>query len=280
LQIGGNYSSTYHGPNPSTKWGGSRRNRTIIERACSIAYASQRPGFLWTELNNTATYLINISPTRSNNGNTPDQLYYQTLPRVDHLRIFGSICYLHVPEESCSKLESKTKQCFFLGYNNQSKAYRVYDLVHKCIHISRDFFLTNNKLASISYNLPYRYIQNLLYFQNILSIPKIMNQHLLFIPHQGPPAYLLTLIQVRPRQVKYLQHRSPNLLFLLHLLHQSSQILPDNIHLEIRNPIPNFVIMMCLTLPIFTTTLNLLLNVNIFMKPHIILDGPLQYKRR
>jgi transposase InsO family protein len=115
-----------------------RRNRTIIERACSMGSASQCPGFLWTELVNTATYLINISPTRSNNGNTPDQLYYQTLPRVDHLRIFGSICYLHVLKESRSKLESKTKQCIFLGYDDQSKAYRVYDPIHKRIYISQD----------------------------------------------------------------------------------------------------------------------------------------------
>ena len=83
-----------------------------------MAFASQFLGFFSMELIDTATYLINISPTRSNNGNIPDQLYYQTLPGVDHLRIFGSICYLHVPKESRSKLESKTKQCFFLGYND------------------------------------------------------------------------------------------------------------------------------------------------------------------
>ena len=141
-------------------------------------------------------------------------------------------------------------------------------------------FLTNNKLASISYNLPHRYIQNLLYFQNILSTSKIMNQHLMFILHQGPLAYLLASIQVHSCQVKYLQHHSLNLLFFLLLLHQSSQILPDNIHLESGNPIPNFKIMMYLTLLVFTTTLNLLLKVDTFMKPHSILDGPLQYKRR
>ena len=61
-----------------------RRNRTIIERARSMASTSSCPNFLWTELINTENYLINISPTRSNHGTTPDHLYYGTVPKVAH----------------------------------------------------------------------------------------------------------------------------------------------------------------------------------------------------
>jgi hypothetical protein len=115
-----------------------------------MASDSQCPNFLWTELVNTATYLINISPTRSNNGTPFDQLYYKSKPRVDHLRIFGSTCYVHVPKESRSKLENKTKKCFFLGYDDQSKAYRVYDPIYKKVHISCDIIFEEQ---NIGYNL-------------------------------------------------------------------------------------------------------------------------------
>ena len=59
---------------PQQNGAAERRNRTIIERARSMASASQCPNYLWSELINTANYLINISPTRSNQGTTPDQL--------------------------------------------------------------------------------------------------------------------------------------------------------------------------------------------------------------
>jgi hypothetical protein len=104
---------------PHTQQNGvaERWNRTIIEHDRSIATASKCPAFLWTELINIATHLINLSPTCSNHGITPNQVYYQIQSRIDHLHIFGSVCYLHVPKEIRSKLDSKTQKCFFLGYD-------------------------------------------------------------------------------------------------------------------------------------------------------------------
>jgi transposase InsO family protein len=72
-----------------------RRNRTIIECARCMANASNCPGFLWPEVVNAANHLINLSPTKANSGIPPNQLYHGISPKVDHLRIFGSLCYLH-----------------------------------------------------------------------------------------------------------------------------------------------------------------------------------------
>jgi hypothetical protein len=73
-----------------------RRNRTIIERARSMATISNCPGYLWPEVVNTANHLINLSLTSANSCIHPDQLYYGNTPKVDHLRIFGSLCYLKI----------------------------------------------------------------------------------------------------------------------------------------------------------------------------------------
>jgi hypothetical protein len=124
-----------------------RRNKTIIESARSMAASSNCPSFLWTELVNTANYLTNLSPIHANNGITPDQKYTRCILRIDHLRIFGSLCFLHIPKESRSKLESKTKRCYFLGYDEQSKAYRIFDLAAKRIHISRDIVFDETKIG-------------------------------------------------------------------------------------------------------------------------------------
>jgi transposase InsO family protein len=121
-----------------------RRNRTLIEWARSMATDSNCPTFLWTEVINTANHLVNLSPTRVNYGLIPDEKFYSKKPRVDHLRIFGSICYLHIPKEKRYKLDSKSIQCFFLGYDKNSKVYRVFEPTSKKIHLSRDIVFDEN----------------------------------------------------------------------------------------------------------------------------------------
>jgi hypothetical protein len=124
-----------------------RRNRSIIERARCMANANNCLGFLCPEVVNTANHLLNLSPTRANSSILPDQLYYKAIPRVEHLRIFGSLCYLHVLKEQRSKLDSKTKPCFFVGYDEQSKACRVYKPISHIIHISRDIVFKARKVG-------------------------------------------------------------------------------------------------------------------------------------
>jgi hypothetical protein len=89
---------------------------------------------------------INLSPTRANSGIPPDQLYHGITLKVDHIKIFSSLCYLHIPKEHRSKLESKTKSCFFLGYDEQSKAYRAFDPITRKFHISRDIVFDEHKI--------------------------------------------------------------------------------------------------------------------------------------
>ena len=45
---------------------------------------------------------------------------------VSHLKIFGCLVYLHIPKEKISKLDSLGKKGIFVGYSDQSKAYRIH----------------------------------------------------------------------------------------------------------------------------------------------------------
>ena len=47
-------------------------------------------------------------------------------PKVNHLKIFGCLVYVHVPKEKRLKLEPSGKKGIFFGYNDSLKAYRVY----------------------------------------------------------------------------------------------------------------------------------------------------------
>ena len=44
------------------------------------------------------------------------ELYLGTKPNVQHLRVFGSIAYVHVPKEKQRQLDAKAEKCILVGY--------------------------------------------------------------------------------------------------------------------------------------------------------------------
>ena len=115
-----------------------RRNQTLVEKMCSMLIGSKAPGYLWNEAVNTANYLVNRGPTRANQGVTPEEQYSGHIPKVDHLRTWGCVAYVHVPKSDRHKLDSKTMAYRFIGYDDQTKAFRLYLPDKKKVVISKD----------------------------------------------------------------------------------------------------------------------------------------------
>ena len=57
---------------------------------------------------------------------------------MDYFRVWRCIGDVHVPDTKRSKLENKSYKCVLLGYNDESKAYRLFDPITKKIVINRD----------------------------------------------------------------------------------------------------------------------------------------------
>ena len=57
---------------------------------------------------------------------------------ISHFRVFGFLTYAHILEEIRKKLDDKGEQCMFLGYSEQSKAYKLYNPITKKDIISID----------------------------------------------------------------------------------------------------------------------------------------------
>jgi hypothetical protein len=67
----------------------------------------------------------------------PEEVWSGRKPYVCHLKVFGSICYKHVPDARRNKLEDKSEDMILVGYHNTG-AYRLLDPQSKKIVISRD----------------------------------------------------------------------------------------------------------------------------------------------
>ena len=59
---------------------------------------------------------------------TPYEYWFGKQPDVSNLKVFGSVCYTHIPSESRRKLDPKSRKAIFIGYPLDTKGYKVYDL--------------------------------------------------------------------------------------------------------------------------------------------------------
>ncbi|GJZ58551.1 retrovirus-related pol polyprotein from transposon TNT 1-94 [Tanacetum coccineum] len=57
---------------------------------------------------------------------------------VSHLRVFGSIAYVHVPSQKRSKLDDRSEKHVFVCYDKHSKGYKLYNPVTRKVVVSRD----------------------------------------------------------------------------------------------------------------------------------------------
>jgi hypothetical protein len=85
----------------------------------------------WVNVVLCEVYLRNKSPSHALGKKTPYEMWYDRIPSIRHLRVFGFACYVLIPKDQRNKLGAKSQKCIFLGYTNTTKAYRLYDEINK-----------------------------------------------------------------------------------------------------------------------------------------------------
>jgi len=115
-----------------------RDNRTLVESARAMLHGKNLPTRLWEEAVNTACYILNRTPTSCNQGKSPYEMWTGKKPRLDHIRVFGSTAYVHVPTQLRKKWDKKSKKMILVGYQAESRNYRLYDPQTARITVSRD----------------------------------------------------------------------------------------------------------------------------------------------
>jgi hypothetical protein len=124
--------------NPQKNGFTERKNISIVEAVKVMIHNQHLPMFLWVEASMTAVYVHNISPHKTLRNMTPDEAFTVVKLEVGHFKIFGCPIYIHVPKEKRTKLNPSGKKDTFVGYNESSKAYRIYIPGQRQIEVSRD----------------------------------------------------------------------------------------------------------------------------------------------
>jgi hypothetical protein len=96
------------------------------------------PERFWSEAVNTACHAINWLYLHRLLKKTSYELLTGNKPNVSYFRVFGSKCYILVKKGRHSKFAPKAVEEFLLGYESNSKAYRVFNKSLGLVKVSSD----------------------------------------------------------------------------------------------------------------------------------------------
>ncbi|CAN7059401.1 unnamed protein product [Brassica oleracea var. botrytis] len=115
-----------------------RKNRHLMGVARSMMFQTNVPKRFWSDAVMTACYLINRTPTRILGDLTPYEVLNKRKPSINHLRVFGCLCYVLQPDGQRNKLEPRSTKAVFLGYSTTQKGYKCYVPEARRVLVSRD----------------------------------------------------------------------------------------------------------------------------------------------
>lgn len=115
-----------------------RKHRHLLEVCRALLFQSNLPLCLWGHCLLTATYLINRFPSTILKEKTPYEMLFKYKPSYIHLRTFGCLCFVSTQKPGRDKLQPRAIPCVMIGYPINQKGYKVFDLTHKRVFVSRD----------------------------------------------------------------------------------------------------------------------------------------------
>jgi transposase InsO family protein len=116
-----------------------RLNRTLLEKTRCLLKDANLPNLFWGEAVKTANYIRNHVMTSICKEKVPIELWSGRRPSIKFFRIFGCTAYATIPKQHRGgKLNKRAVKGIFIGYDENRKAYRVWDPSEKKVMHSRD----------------------------------------------------------------------------------------------------------------------------------------------
>lgn len=112
----------------------------ILNLARSMLKSKNLPKEFWAKVVACTVYLSNLSPTRKMywKRHHKKHIVEESQHVISHLRVFESIAHAYVPDERIIKLDEKSERFIFIGYDSNSKGYKLYNPDNKMFIISQD----------------------------------------------------------------------------------------------------------------------------------------------
>ena len=129
-----------------------RKNRTLVDMINAMLMHAKLPTNLWEETLLTACHVHNRIPSKKTK-TSPYEIWKGRKLNLSYLRVWGCIAYYRFPNPKRTKLGPRALKNVFVGYAENSKAYRLLDKDSNVIIESRDVeFLETSFLGNSNVN--------------------------------------------------------------------------------------------------------------------------------
>jgi hypothetical protein len=115
-----------------------RKNRTLLDMARTMLDEYKTSDRFWVEAINTACYAINRLYLHRILKKISYELLTGKKPNVSYFRVFVSKCFILVKRGRKSKFAPKVVEGFLLGYDSNTRAYRVLNKSTGLVEVSCD----------------------------------------------------------------------------------------------------------------------------------------------
>ena len=125
-----------------------RLNQTLDNCVKTLLSSAKLPINFWDSAILCACRLYNLNPHQGNNSLIPDEVFFNKLVDISHLKVFGCRVYFYNNHKK-NKLDNNTKPGIFLGYASDSTGYKILDITTNSIISARDVYFMENIPGSI-----------------------------------------------------------------------------------------------------------------------------------
>jgi hypothetical protein len=116
----------------------------IVEVGLALLSNASMPLKYWDDAFITATFLINLLPTKVLNLESPTEKLIHVKPNYESLHVFGCACWPNIRPYNKHKLSFCSKRCVFLGYSFCHKGVKCLDVTTGRVYISWDVVFDEN----------------------------------------------------------------------------------------------------------------------------------------
>jgi hypothetical protein len=115
-----------------------RKNRTLLDMARTMLDEYKTLDRFWAKAINTACYSINRLYLHRILKKTSYEVLTGKKPNVSYFRVFRSKCFIPIKIGRNSKCSSKAVEGFLLGYDSNTRTYRVFNKSTGLVEVSCD----------------------------------------------------------------------------------------------------------------------------------------------
>ncbi|GBM57485.1 hypothetical protein AVEN_231194-1 [Araneus ventricosus] len=91
-----------------------------------MLHANNLPEKLWSESVNTAAYVLNRTGPTPEVGKSPYEIWFKIKSSVDHLKCFGTECFIHIPKQKSGKFDKKAIKGYFVVCCGEKDGYCIW----------------------------------------------------------------------------------------------------------------------------------------------------------